>query len=296
MKKQPAWAAHAALSAVALFYGINYFVAKRVFPEVPPFALVALRSGFAALFFFLWAWMLRAERIERRDWPLVLVCSVFGVIINQIFFLWGLENTTEINASVLQITSPVFVFLAALVLRTERFVWQNGAGLVLAFVGAALIITGGLDFRFDTTHLMGDIMITVNAASYGLYLVLVKPLAEKYRPITVMRAVFGIGMLAHLPLGIPYLLRTDWAHLTPFAWGGVVYIIIAVTILTFGLNAWAMQRVPASYVGIYIYLQPVIATLLTAFTAPDALSWEKAGYMVLVFTGVGMVIWRRKKT
>ncbi len=279
---------------VALIYGANYFIAKQVFPEVSPFALLGLRNGVASVFFLIWASFLPKEKIDRKDWPRILLSAVFGAIINQILFLWGLSKTSELNASVLMITSPIFVFLTAYLLKAESLSLRKVAGLVLSFGGALLIIMGGRSFSIDPQTVTGDLMIMANAASFGIYLVIMRPLMDKYRPITVMKWLFLIGALINVPLGFPSILATDWAHISGFAWMGTIYIIVAVTIFTFGLNAFAMLRVPASFAGIYIYLQPVIATVITAIIKPGILSVEKFVYIFLVFVGVALVTWKKR--
>lgn len=287
--------AHLALWAVALIYGLNYFLARQVFAEVPPLGMVALRSLFGALVFLaVWRWGTR-ERITRRaDWGRLVVCALFGAALNQLFFLLGLSRTVEVNASVLMTTVPLFVFLGAFLLREETLTWRKGLGLVTAGTGAVLLILAGRQVTFGVDTLPGDLMITFNAACYGVYLVLVRPLMVRYHPFTVVAWVFAFGALVNVPIGLPSLLTVPWETVSAGAWWRVAYILVFVTVGTYGLNAWALRRVPASAVGIYVYLQPVIVTVLAFFWAREDLQASKLLFMALVLGGVFAVTYKKR--
>jgi len=288
--------AHLALWGVALIYGLNYFLARQVFAEVPPMALVALRSLFGGLAFMaILRWGTRERIRSRADWGRLVLCGLFGAALNQLFFLLGLSRTVEVNASVLMTTVPLFVFLGAFVLREEVLTWRKALGLIVAGTGAVLLVLGGRRLSFGTDTLAGDLMITFNAASYGVYLVLVRPLMLRYHPFTVVAWVFTFGAILNVPLGLPSVLEVPWATLSAGAWWRVVYILLFVTVGTYGLNAWALGRVPASAVGIYVYLQPVIVTVMAFFWARDDLSSGKIFFMALVLAGVFAVTYKKPR-
>jgi len=280
--------------SVAIFYAVNYFVAKRaVFDYIDPFALLALRSIAGGIIFGGIAIGLIREKIERKDWLRLMACGFFGIAINQTFFLLGLSKTVEVNAGVIMTLTPVFVFLIAWLFKQESLNVIKSLGLLIAFAGALLLSLGGRSLSYNPTHLQGDMMIAVNAASYGLYLVLLRPLSVKYNTLTLVGWVFLIGGCFNIPLGMPYLLELDWAGLPATAWLGTIYVIVFTTLLAYSFNAWALKRVPSSQVGIYIYIQPVLVTLIAAIGFQGSLNAEKIMYISLVLLGVFAVSWKR---
>lgn len=287
--------AHAALLAVALIYSLNYFLAREVFAEVPPLGVVTLRTFFAALIFVLLTRGGTHERIRSRaDYGRLALCALFGVGLNQALFFLGLARTVEVNASVLMTTSPLFVFLAAFALRSERLTWRKGLGLLLAFTGAVLLSLRGRELALGQDTLSGDLMVTTNAACFGLYLVLVRPLMQRYQLFTVVMWVFLFGCVINVPVGIPALWSVDWAAVSLGGYLRVLYIILFVTVGTYTLNGWALKRVSAAGVGVYIYLQPVLVALLSLAWADAPITWGQAGCMLLVFVGVYAVTYRKK--
>jgi drug/metabolite transporter (DMT)-like permease len=284
------FAAHLALFSVALFYALNYFIAKRlVFSSLDPFALLALR-GIGGIFFFgIIGLGLIREKIARRDWPRLIACGLFGVFINQTFFLWGLSQTVEVNASVIMTLTPVVVVLLAWLLKEEKLNGLKLLGLLLSFAGAALLSLGERKVSLGGDTLLGDAMVMINASSYAIYLVLVKPLGARYNTFTLMGWLFVIGGSLSISVGMPALLQVSWASLPASALWGTLYVIIFVTILAYSLNLWAMKRAPASQVGIYIYLQPALVTIFSAFLISGSVTPLKLVYILLVFVGVFLV-------
>ncbi len=287
--------AHIAMFTVALIYGLNYFISKVVFEYISPFGVLAMRSLSALLFFSILSLLFYREKIERKDIPRILFCAVSGITLNQLFFLWGLAKTTEINAAVLMITSPIFVFLLAYFTRSETITLRKIIGVVIAFAGAALLIVSEKKVDIGGATIQGDIMIIINAVAYSAYLIAVKPLVARYSPVFLFAVLFGTGGVVNIFIGMEDLLSANWASFPTNVMIGAMYIMICTTILAYLLNLWAMKTVPAGHVSIYVYLQPVIATIMTAIQ-PDKvhyLSLTKTVCIVLVFVGVGLVTLRK---
>ncbi len=298
MNKHPtALLAHLALAAVALFYGLNYFVLKPVFATgINSFAVLAIRCTITAAFFWAYHALFVRERVrERRDYLRLLLAAFFGVTINQTFFLWGLSLTSRVNSAVLMILTPVFVFLAAWILREERFSLRTLSGLVLSFVGALGLILSGSDqaFQVGGATISGDLMIMVNAASYGLYLVFVRPLVLKYNTFTIIKWLFLFGSIPNILIGSFPLSQVPMEVFSGEVILRIGFLIVFATIGAYWLNAWAMKRLPSSAVGIYIYAQPVFVTLLSAGLGMGEVTWLSIPFIFLIFAGVWMVSMRK---
>ncbi|MDX2286068.1 MAG: DMT family transporter [Bacteroidia bacterium] len=290
-------AAHGALMLVAWMYGVNYFVAQEVFAAVPPLAMTAVRSFAGAACFFLAERLLVRERIrERGDYVLLFWCALTGAGLNQLFFLWGLSKTLAVNAAVLMTLSPVFVFVTAALLRTEAITPVKAAGLLLAFGGALYLALGGRKTAFSSQTLAGDLMILLNAALYGVYLVIVKPLTGRYHPFTILKWIFAFGALINIPAGLPQLVSVPWTGLPGSVWLGILFVVGAATLGVYALNSWALKHISSAAVGIYIYLQPVITALLTVLWKRQPLYAYQVWCMLLVSAGVFAVSMRRKRS
>ncbi|MBC3539111.1 DMT family transporter [Rufibacter sediminis] len=280
---------HGALFLVALIYGANYSIAKEIMPAyVQPFGLIVIRVVSAVLVFgSLSLWVVKEKVQSRSDWFRICLCGLFGITLNQLSFFSGLNLTSPINASLIQTVSPVVVVLLSAYLLKERIQIFRMVGILLAGLGAMLLISGKAGNAQG--HLLGDLLILLNAACFGAFLVLVKPLMQRYNAITVVSRVFLAGSIGVIPFGWRQALEPDYAHMPASIWGAIAFVIIGMTILAYLLNIWAMKYASPALVGVYIYLQPVFAILIAVSLGKDLFTWQKALYAAMIFGGVYLV-------
>jgi drug/metabolite transporter (DMT)-like permease len=177
--------AHLALLGANIIYGANYIIAKGIMPnKIGPSAFIFLRILGAGILF----WILKSfikEKVEKKDFLRLIFCGVFGIAINQLLFFHGLNLTSPIDASIIMTSLPVLVMIYSFFMLNEKITRNKLAGIAIGAIGAIILIvysnkSGG------TSSLLGNLFIFINAASYGLYLVLVKPLMKKYNTITII--------------------------------------------------------------------------------------------------------------
>jgi drug/metabolite transporter (DMT)-like permease len=281
---------HASLFLVALIYGSNYSIAKEVMPEyIGPFGLIVIRVVSAALFFGIFARLVVKEKIEgKADNIRVILCGVTGVAVNQLCFFAGLNLTAPINAALLMVIVPVVVLVFSALLLRERIGKRKVSGIALACVGAFMLISASRGEE-ATGNLWGDLLIILNATSFGLYLVLVKPLMQKYKAITIVSRIFTVGAVLVIPFGWQQLLTPDYSAFPVSIWLAILFMVVAVTIVAYLLNTWALRYANPSLVGAYIYLQPVMAILIAVAVGKDVFTLQKAFYALLIFAGVYLV-------
>ncbi len=291
MKNKP-FLVHGAIFTVALIYAANYSIMKTITPSlVQPFGLVVIRV-FSAAFLF---WIISPkEEIIKKDYFKFSLCALFGIALNQMFFIKGLSMTFPLNASVIMTTCPIMVLLTSSIILKEKITLLKTLGIFLGFTGAFLLFTnGGKDFQ--GANFLGDIFILLNALSYGIYLVIVKPLMEKYNPLTVIKWIFTFGCFYVFPFGIQDFLDIQWIDFNSNNILAIAYIIIFTTFLTYLLNGWALKHVSPNIVGYYIYLQPILATIIAIYFRGDPLTLQAILFSSLIFIGVFLVSWNSKK-
>jgi len=287
--------AHIVLFLANLFYAINYTVAKEVMPDfIQPFGFILLRVSIAlVLFCFLHRWMI-AEQVARGDYLLLAICGLFGVAVNQLMFFKGLNWTTPINASLIIITTPIFVLVGSTLVLGEGLTIRRALGIVLGGIGATVLILYGQSVPKGTNGLLGDLFILVNACSYAIYLVLVKSLLEKYHPLTVVRWVYTFGLVLVIPFGLHELRAIEWSTFTAGIWYSVAFVVVGATFLAFLFNAYAIKILNPTILSTYIYAQPLLATMIALVFAKDVLTLEKILAGGLIFAGVFLVSFQPK--
>ncbi len=283
--------AHIALFLVALIYGANYTIAKEVLvnEHIKPIGFILMRVITGLIMFTIIHTFYVKEKIERKDIFRLIICGLFGVAINQTFFFSGLKLTTPINASLIMTTTPILVLIASSIMIGEKITTRKIIGIIAGCSGAILLILNGRTINFEKEQILGDLMIFINASSYGIYLVIVKSLMKKYNPITVVKWVFIFGTLFVFPFGIGELSEVKWATFGVSTWLAIVYVLLCTTFLAYLFNAYALKTVNPSVVSIYIYLQPLLATMIALIFAKDHLVAIQVISGVMIFAGVYLV-------
>jgi drug/metabolite transporter (DMT)-like permease len=256
--------AHIYLFIVALIYGANYTIAKGVLSEgyMGPNGFIFLRVVSGALLFFLFHKVFVNEKVEKKDFGLIALCGLFGVAINQLCFFNGLKLTSPVNSSLIMLTTPILVLIASSIYIKERITSSKIIGILIGASGATLLILGNDNNPTNQSDIWGDVLILINASSYAIYLVLVKKLMKKYNPTTIVKWVFFFGVFYVSPFGIKEFLETQPSTFPVNIWLSIGFVIFGTTFLNYLLNAKALTVVNPSVVSAYIYLQPLIATLI----------------------------------
>ncbi len=281
---------HSVLTAVALIYSVNFSVTKAVTPAyVLPFGLVGLRVIFgSALLWIFHRLAVREPVANRRDYFLLFLCGQCGIAINQLLFVKGLSITNPINASLLITITPILVMLISAIVLRERLTRTKIGGLLLGATGTVLLLSGK-DFTFNTHTLAGDLLLLASTVFFSIYLVLVKPLSARYQATTITKWAFLFGAIPVIPFGMPQIRMVDWTHLPAGVWAALAFIILGATFLVYLLNNWTLQHVTPSVVGIYIYLQPVLASLIAVGLGKDLLTVDKVLFGIVILAGVYLV-------
>jgi len=291
------WRVHAALVAVQCIFATLPIATKLVLPSVEPLAIATLRITGAALAFASLKWLLgNRERVtDRRDLVRLVSLAFVGATFNQVLFLVGVSRTTAIHANILITTIPIFTLGVALLLRRERASPAKVGGIVLAGAGAVFLIAvrGG---RAEGATMLGDALIAINTFFYACYLVLSKDLLRRYQPVTVVTYVFLFGALLVLPIGVPALLRTDAAALTPRTVLILAYIVVFPSFLAYLLSIWALHRTASSLVAMYVYVQPLVTAYLAPLVLGERVTSRAGLAAVLIFAGLALATWGEQVT
>ena len=281
---------HGALLTVGLIYGANYSIAQSPMPDlISPNGFILVRVGVATAIFWIIDYFIGGESIKYpRDYYTLLKCAIFGVAINQLMFFKGLSMTSTISASVIMTTNPIIVLIGSYLILNEPATRTKIAGVVLGSIGAVLLIMRN-QVTWEEGSFLGDLFIFVNATSYGIYLILVKPLMRRYRAMTIIKWVFLIGFIMVIPIGINDALQVKWSTMPWEGWTSILYVVIFTTILAYLLNIWALKFVSPTVVSYYIYLQPLFASLIAFIFLDETPTTQMVLFAMMIFVGVFLV-------
>lgn len=278
--------AHIAVLLTNFFFATNLSLVKHISPSlIGPYGVNLFRVGIALLLFWLlWAFSKQEAGIEKKDVPRFIGCALTGVVINQMLFVKGLTITSTLHAALLMLTTPLLIGVLALWWLKEKFTMQKAVGLLFG-IGGALLLILSRDAR-GIASVQGDLLILINAISYAIYFIMVKPLTSRYSPLHVIRWVFTFGFIMIVPFSWQDAVEANWQSAAVSQWLALGSVVLCGTFLTYSFNSYSLKHLGAATTGSYIYTQPLFAAVIAALFLQEGFSIEKVIAGVLIFGGV----------
>lgn len=283
------WALFAA-TLVSIIYGVTFTIAKDVMPKyVDAFGFIVLRVGGSVVLFWLLSFFGPKEKIAKADFPRIIAAALFGVAINMLTFFKGLSYTSPIMGAVLMVTTPMIVLVLSAFIMKERMKNRKLIGIVLGLAGTTTLILYGKSMVNAPNATLGNLLVFINAVSYGFYLIIVKKLMDKYNAFTFVKWIYTFGFLMVLPFGWSEFQAIDFGRLPTDIFWKIGFVVVFSTFLTYLLNLVSMRELNPTTVAVFIYLQPLFATIFAVSLGKDELNWVKLLSAVLIFIGVYLV-------
>ena len=280
-----------AVSIATLIYGVTFTIAKEVMPiYIQPYAFILLRVSSGALVFWTASLFVTRQKIEKGDYKKIMIASFFGIALNMLSFFKGLSLTSPISASVMMVTSPIMVLIFSSILIRKPIGKQRILGVFVGLIGALLLITLGSSSKGTSENsAFGNFLVFLNAASYGLYLVLAKDLIKKYNPVVFIKWLYLFGLIFVIPFGYGELTAIVWQEIPTNIYWNIGFVLIFTTCITYLFNLYGLSKLKPTTVSVFIYLQPVIATIYALIVGSDSLNLVKICATLLIFFGVYLV-------
>ena len=284
---------HAALWLANIIWGLNAPIGKSVLvsagnPQgISPFALSVYRMAGAALLFWALSLLRPRERVARRDIVLLFFASLFGIQLNQI--LWGLSLTSPIDTSIIATIVPVLTMVLATLFLREPITWLKAGGVFLGCAGAVILILVSQHGTGHTSSMAGDLLCIVSAVSYATYLTAFRNVIVRYAPVTVMKWMFLFAAIVATAVYYRPLVEVDYAALAPRTWGGIAYVVVCSTFISYLMVPTGQRYLRPTVVSMYNYVQPIVAVLFTVALGLDTFGVTKGFAALCVFVGVWLV-------
>jgi drug/metabolite transporter (DMT)-like permease len=288
--------AHVSMFGATLLFGINYWVAKGLMPYYfLPLQIIFLRTaGAFLLFLFFEKSILKIKTsFEKKDIPRLILAAFLGITMNQILFFTGLNLTTPVDTSLINSTNPLLVLVFSALLYKQHISSRKILGILFGAAGAIMIILYGRKTGSIGGNLFGNTLILANTICWSIYLVIAKPLMEKYHPFVIMRWIFFFGFLTALPVTFFPFLNIHFAEISLIIWGSVLYVVVGTTFLAYLFITYGLRKLSPSVVAFYTYMQPVIVAIIGIGIYGEVFTITKLIAMVSVFVGIYLVSQRK---
>ncbi|MHB8873207.1 MAG: DMT family transporter [Myxococcaceae bacterium] len=264
----------------------TYLAAARAMRELSPATVLVVRVGLSALIFAAILALTPGPKLPPRG-ALVTV-AFFGFLagpLNQGLFLAGLQRSRPVHAALLYALTPVGVYLVMLASRRERPSWRRLWGIVLAFAGVTVLLTGhGL--REALAPLLGDLFILGGVAAWVLYTTEGSRFAAVHGPIRTTAWSMIAAALWSLP-AVPFVLEPGKLFTaSAVALSCVAFLVVFTSVVAYLLWYYALTKLEPSRVAVFANLQPVVTALGAWALFHERLVWEVYVGGALVLAGV----------
>ncbi len=271
---------------MVLIWGANFIISKFALLHFHPLTIATTRVSFSAIAFLIFLFfMKKGKKIELFDHFRIAILAFFGIILNQLSFIYGLHYTTPSHSALMIATIPIFVFIFAGRFLKEGLLNIKGAGILISFAGV-VILTKIWEADFQGSYLFGDLLTIFTSISFAIYTVLGKPIVQKYPPLKVTAFVYFYGALMMIPFYPMYIVKVVEFNAPLSAYLALTYVVFLVTFLAYIIYYWALARIDASKAAALLYLQPLTGTVLSVFFGFELLSYSLFIGGILIIAGV----------
>ena len=243
---------------VALCWSGSWTFGKLGVTQVPPLELSTIRFAAAGVLMLAIALAVRAPLGLERFW-LIIVAGFFGIFAyNALVFVGLTISPASDGALIVPTINPVLTVLFATFIG-ERLTANKIAGVVIATVGAAVVIGAATGLTFTGQRLLGDVLMLGGAAAWSAYATIGAITTRHGSPlgVTAVASLAGAAML--FPLGFLEHGYADVPSWPLTAWLDVAYLVVFATIVGFVLFYWAVRRFGAGMASMVSYLVPIFA-------------------------------------
>jgi drug/metabolite transporter (DMT)-like permease len=279
---------HALMFIVTFCWAANIIAGKVILRNMGPLALAQLRATAGAVVFgtlFL-GWRGRsALRLGSREWIFLAKAALFGITLNQLFFIGGIGRTSAAHAGLIVALGPVMVLTLACAMRLEDLTPMKLVGTIVAFCGVA-VLAAAKSAASSGASIRGDAILLASTVVFAYYTILMKEVAGRYDVLTLNATIFGLGALFMIPFSARALLSVQWAGVAARAWWCVAFMVVLGTTLSYLFYVFALTNLSAARVAAFAYLQPVIAIALGTWLLAEKLTVAVVIGGVLVLAGV----------
>ncbi|MCX7781570.1 MAG: DMT family transporter [Negativicutes bacterium] len=280
--------AEGVLLLVAFFWGINPPIMKVGLPYLDPMSYNALRMMLATAVSVAVLRITGACRpLAAEDRKKIILVSIAGFFVFQLFFTVGVEKTTAGNASLLLGLLPVSVAFLNTVFKLEKISLPLFSGIVLTLAGVALIVLGsGKEFSLANNHLIGAAMLLAAQTGYGYYTIFSKELTQKYSTYQITTYVMALTTALFTAISLPRMAVMDWSAVPPVAWISILYSGVFALCLSNFLWIWGIGKLGSTKASLYNNISPLFAIAAGCLFLDEIFGWLQFAGAVLIFLGL----------
>ncbi|MGB8644243.1 MAG: DMT family transporter [Anaerolineae bacterium] len=280
------------VTLAVIFWGASFIATKIAVREVSPYSIIWLRFGIGVL--ILGAAVLQRKQFQRlplRDLPYFALLGFLAITFHQWLQVNGLVTAQATTTAWIVATTPVFIAILSALFLHERLDLVRIGGIALAAAGVLLVVSHG-DLgtlalgRFGEP---GDLLIVVSSVNWAVFTVISRRGLNRYPAALMMFYLMLIGWLLNSVLFFTGPGLGELARLDANGWLAIAFLGIFCSGLAYIFWYDALKGLPASRVGVFLYIEPLITLVVAAFILAERVTIASAIGGVIIILGVWLV-------
>ena len=289
---------HIVAFLVVAVWGVTFVFTKLLLNEgLTAAQIFVLRFIVAYVLLFVYAFTRKPFRLFASSWKDELLMIGLGVTGGSLYFITensAMIYTTTTNTSLIVCLCPLFAaLLIALFYRSERLRGIQIAGLIIAAVGAVVVVLNG-QFVLHLSPL-GDTLAFSACLCWAFYSLLMVPATKRYSTLFITRKVFFYGLLSMIPYWMFYPdMPSLSVVLRPAILWNLLFLGCVASMLCFVAWNWAIKRLGAVVATNYVYFNPVVTAIFAWLVLDEQITVFYIIGTILILAGMFLVLKKRK--
>lgn len=281
--------AYLAWGAVSFCWGTTYLAIRIGVEVMPPALFAGIRFLIAGVLF---AGILRLKGIafpQAKDYRHIAVVGIALLAIANGTVVWAEQWVPSSLAALIVASLPFWIVgIEAALPAGDRLDYKKVGGILIGFVGLAVLLWPDLQGTLDTAYLKGIVAMFIAPLAWGSGSIYSKH--NKVQASPLMSAAFQM-LIAGGVLTVIGTANGEFSRLplSPQGWAAIGYLVVFGSIVGFGAYIYALTHLPASFVSTYAYINPIIAVLLGWLVLDERMDWLMLAATALILTGVMLV-------
>jgi len=280
-----------ALIIANLIWGMASPIFKFALENIPPFTLAFIRFFGATLLLLPFVNFKEIKLLNLRNWIDVVVGSAFlGIFVNISFFFLGLKLSESINAPIIASGGPIFLFIFSIFFLKEKFNQRIFYGMLIALSGVLLIIlmpllTSGKGLS-NFGKFEGNIFFVIATFGSVMSTIMMKNVLKKISPMLLTVLGFSFSCFGFFPLMMGEMKSWSFSQINGGGLTGIIFGVFFSSALAYYLYSYGLSKIKAQEVGVFTYIDPVIAVAIAIPLLGEVPSIEFVIGSLLVFLGI----------
>lgn len=261
---------------------------------VPQCTLTGMRMAGTAVFF--WVFALGKPKIDVpvRDIWLMGLAGFFCIFLDQGLFIVGLSYTSPIDAGIITTMIPVFSLVLAVLFKAMKPSMVRILGIAIGLAGAVTMVLSTGTESGVRSSVFGDAIVIVAILCFCIYLVFFTELISRYPVYVLMKWMFLFSALLMMPFSLWFTTADVIASVPVISWLEALYVLFGGTVFAFLFMLEGQKYCTPDVVGVFSYIQPVVASVLAIMLGLGEFTLAKAVGTVLIFVSV-LIVTRTKR-